>query len=348
MKKILIISLFGLFVAHESSAMFARAGRLGKAAIEKAAFWSGVAALYFGPKELGKYIDAQYEKDLKVSDFSWQGKDYDASREWAQAVVQDTRDWRAKYRSEDQAATVRFIQDGTIQEGALDVCFDEDGNRLSEKLKDEQSMANARSISLNKERDLSAVEKQRVADLLGKAGYNAHDIETIVSKMFIMKESSPAIAYSIGSVGIGIKEQFVRDLADPVSAQIVLHEVAHDRAALGHRLRRIGLRDDSPREERCVELTSMEQVARIFGPHALRDLQRNDLILIELGLLPDKKNNNSYKSALLDLVNAGYISNVRTVRNIIADGVEREQLQEAQELLEKIEKVEKAERTERV
>jgi hypothetical protein len=327
MKKILIISLFGLFAAHESSAMFARAFRVTAAAVLPAA-----VTFVYGSTRLEQDINSGSAQDL-----TYNSKD----TTWAERVVRHTKNWRDQYRAIDQELTKRYIKEGKAPEGIE--------YPSSEYLK--------QYIVLFKERDLSLVEQERVSNLLKKVGYNEDLIHEIISKMFILNNSSDKQGIAIGAVGIGLKEEHLNYCMHLPFTQIILHEVNHYLGSTGHHIRTNIVGFDRVMEERCVELVAMEQIAQVFGSNVLRLSDLNPVSKKNLGIYIAQMNLkddlvNKIKTIELMLlpmmINEGYISCAPTVRNIIADYVEREQLEEAQGLLEKLQKVEKAERTERV
>lgn len=335
----------GALFAHESSAMFSRAARIGKSVAEMTALSTFVAGLAFGPKMVGNWIDGKQEEgeNLQVSSLSLKGKEYDVSDDtWAQRVVEDTKKWRETYRPGDKEATEQFKRSGIAPEG-LDVCFDYEGNRLSDVVVSEYTNAALRNIAVCKKRDLLEQERKNVADLLKQAHYDQSFIDDVLSKMFVFVENAGYMGAVIGLDGIGIQEEYLQDTKNPAFAQVILHEVAHYEAVPGHQMRKIGF-FDGVREERCVELTSMEHIARIFGLKALESLGRQNLEYKHAKKLGHILYgvNDFFSRCGIKILNAGYIAHSQNVRKVIADGVEREQLEEAQGLLEKIDRAERA------
>lgn len=305
MKKVLIISLFGLFLAHESSAMFVRAAKT----------VSRLAPLGL----LAGTLESSSEGSASI----------DISEKEAQAIYDDYKCWAAQNNKMHESITDKWREQG-VQTFSKQEIFDRLG-------------INVRECTLQ--------EKTTLKNTLCEYGFSEEESCAIVEKIFItdscpfsfdaiynrfkfppLKINPPAVYCSLArdrKEALILSYNVVLEimLNNKAAIQVMLHEVMHYKHMVGHKIQ-TNLEENRLKEEQRAEIESL----RRMSPEDLTDSSFTKPLLLELSpVLPDKI-----------LVPLGYVARSGHVRKVIADGVERERLQEAQELLKKIDRAERA------
>jgi len=309
MKKMLIMSLFGLFAAHESSAMFARAAKAGKGFIVGATMLA-TGVLPAVDDVYQRYFSSMQYLD-KERDFTFQD-DCDYTEEEAKKLYREYKNWASVYNKSHNWITENMREHsayfGEPYPSDEYGIFEGYVNLLTRLLSHEdiESMSDFA-------RECLPEEKNIIKTILQDAGVNASLVEQVLQSIYVSNRKHECV-YDVQNDKIGISESCFS--LNEESRLFILHEI------LGHFRHNIG-------HDRDLEYSQFLEEMRA-DIEAFKGLKRSGSSLNR----PFLKN--------LDSLRKGYVANSQNFLNILNREYEREQLQEAEKLLEKIEKAERA------
>ncbi|NBX78023.1 hypothetical protein EBQ93_01520, partial [bacterium] len=350
--------------AHESSAMLVRAT---KAASRFAAGLCAGAGIFAGADYVNKMSQTEemWRDSLEMPGqaSSERASSEDISEKEAQEIYNGYKRWADQYNKFHESLTSEWRNRGVQRRSK---------EELSNEIKGEV-------------RECTLEEKTKFKNILCEYGFSEEESSEIVEKIFIINSfpfsydkiynglilhrtypfshealkgirvysvsgslpSNPIFAGVYNTDIFKQKDAFVFPynvvleimLNNKAAIQTLLHECMHYKYCPGHQIHTLiytnKLDTNRLREEQRADVESL----RRMSSKDLTDSSFDKPFLLKLNHI------DSIKVFLAQ----GYVSCSKHIRDlVIADAVEREQLQEAQELLEKLQKVEKAERADAV
>lgn len=309
MKKILIISLFGLFVAHESSAMFARAAKTASRLAVGLFAASGIFVC-------ADYADQTIEMN-RLSCLTDQEREIELTErrigltpENARLCIEEYDQWAAQNNDQHKKEADRWR--------AID---------------EPKFLYNLEFFK----RFCTDEEKNCCKEVLMKYGYSEDKALKISEKIFIIKNiDSDNGKYMVKIYSflesIGLSESVMSGILQGSlhEERILLHECEHYNYIVGHY---DSLKKFFPRmEEMRAEIESMRKMGKKL-PELSKEQEKISL-WVDIMQLPDSKR----KNALIDIYMRGYVANSQNVRNLIVREAFEKEYAEKEEVLDRSER----------